>query len=937
MRPSRNAKVDRVSVRLLGACAVVLMVLLAPSAGSSRVLAAPGDGTGVFNLDGDEYFVFEGETLEVTVLREGGSTLQQDVAVTLELQGGVVDVDYPATTVTQQIIFPAGTNTSSMVARFTTFNRSRIYNTFCGDDEAEGVPNLVDDCLNTTNVVIKSVAYGTIGTHDLAPINIRGRGAPIVENIFPHSGTSTQTIRITGKNFQGVVFNGSEVLIAAVEFNPDVGPTISEVATLAIIDATHLDVNPPATLTNGTEYNVVVVATHLAAVGRSVIVPLGRFTYTAPGRPTVTYLDQRSGPTTGGTQFYITGTNFGVPGGINPPCSAAGIGVTVAGVPVSACIHNSNTRLTITTPPAPAPFTGVTNVIVTNGGGSSPPTVDNEFIYAGAPKITSISPSFGTASGGTSVTILGTGFLSPLSQVDTVRFGGTDALSFQVLSDTRIVAVSPPLNVTVDTAVQIQVIHPLTGASPNTSAATFTYTTGPVVLSLDPKSGPPQGGTTVIITGTGFALGATVSFGSTPSSFVTFESSTRLRVVSPPGSGTVPVLVSVNGRQSAATPESQFQYALPEITSITPNAGPTAGGTPVVIDGKNFTEGVLVRFGTITVASIFVSTEQIRATSPNLGIPLTVDVVVLSPGGESLKHPKAVFTYTDGPVISGLNPNFGPITGGTVVVITGSKFIAPVKVYFGDVLAPAANIDSETQITALSPANGSAGLTPIKVESAAATSPPNDFARFDYRLVLPEVVSVAPATGVSGGGEKITIMGKGFLSAACPGAVIFGTVPAPSCTVIDDTKIEAVTPVHPTGPTYVVVRTPGGESAIVENFEFVSPGGGSGGGGGGSGGGTGGGGSGGMAIPPTGSTITYALPPGWTVIVWSGPESAPLSAVLLNTGGTSLVDVVDAVFLLQADGTVVKLDPALSSLLRGRLYWFHVRGTAAAQLVVVDQ
>ena len=923
---------------LAGWIAAFIVLLLLPGERAS-VYAAEPDGTGVFSLDADEYYVFEGETLEVTVLREGGTTLQQDVAVTLELQGGVVDVDYPATTVTQQIVFPGGTNTTKMVARFTTFNRSRIFNTFCGDGEAQGVPNPANDCVDTTNVVIKSVAFGSIGPRDLAPINIRGRGAPIVENVFPHSAASTTVIRITGKNFEGVVFNGEEVLIAAIEFRPSIGPSILEAGTLVIVDATHLDVNPPATLTDGQEYDVVVVATHGTAVGRSIVVPLGKFTYTAAGRPTVTYLDHRSGPTVGGTQISVEGTNFGVPGGINPPCSAAGIGVTVAGVPVSSCIHNSNTRVTITTSPAPVNFTGVTHVVVSNGGGVSPPTVDNEFIYAGAPKITSISPSFGTASGGTVVTILGTGFLSPLSQVSTVLFGGTNATSFQVVSDTQIKAVSPPLNVAVDTPVQIQVIHPLTGGSPNTTAATFTYTTGPVVLSLSPSSGAPQGGTTVTIKGTGFAPGATVSFGGIASAFVTFESSTSLRAVSPPGSGTVTVVVSVNGRQSPATPEALFQYALPEITSITPNAGPTAGGTPVVINGKNFTEGALVRFGSITVASIFVSTEQLRATSPALGLAMTVDVAVLSPAGPSAKHPDAVFTYTDGPIISSLNPTFGPVIGGTVVVITGSEFVAPVTVYFGDIAAPAANVDSKTQVTVLSPANSANGLTPVRVETSAGVSPPNDAARFEYRLVPPEVVAVSPATGVSGGGETVTIKGKGFLGAVCPGAVMFSTIPATSCTVIDDTKIEAVTPVHPSGPTYVIVRTPGGESAIVENFEFItgSGGGGGGTGGGGSSGGGGGGGGGGTDIPASGETIVFTLPPGWTVLTWSGADGMLLSTVLANTGGMSLADSVDAVFLLNADGSVEKLNPVQGTLLRGRLYWFHVRQPSPVELVVVDQ
>jgi hypothetical protein len=56
----------------------------------------------------------------------------------------------------------------------------------------------------------------------------------------------------------------------------------------------------------------------------------------------------------------------------------------------------------------------------------------------------------------------------------------------------------------------------------------------------------------------------------------------------------------------------------PFITSIEPNSGPAAGGTVVIIRGRNFTGASAVRFGANNAAFVVDSDEQITATSPPL-------------------------------------------------------------------------------------------------------------------------------------------------------------------------------------------------------------------------------------------------------------------------------------------------------------------------------
>jgi hypothetical protein len=84
----------------------------------------------------------------------------------------------------------------------------------------------------------------------------------------------------------------------------------------------------------------------------------------------------------------------------------------------------------------------------------------------------------------------------------------------------------------------------------------------PTVTGVTPTAGPQSGGTAVIIIGSHFAVGATVSFGTTASTAVSVLSDTVLVAASPPhGAGTVDVTVSYPGHSSAVVPGAHFTYA----------------------------------------------------------------------------------------------------------------------------------------------------------------------------------------------------------------------------------------------------------------------------------------------------------------------------------------------------------------------------------------
>ena len=82
----------------------------------------------------------------------------------------------------------------------------------------------------------------------------------------------------------------------------------------------------------------------------------------------------------------------------------------------------------------------------------------------------------------------------------------------------------------------------------------------------------------------------------------------------------------------------------PSVSSVSPAAGPDAGGTEVTLSGSGFTGATAVQFGTINATSVKVnSSGSITAVAPKGSG--TVDVTVMTPVGQSAISPADQFTY----------------------------------------------------------------------------------------------------------------------------------------------------------------------------------------------------------------------------------------------------------------------------------------------------
>ena len=149
-------------------------------------------------------------------------------------------------------------------------------------------------------------------------------------------------------------------------------------------------------------------------------------------------------------------------------------------------------------------------------GGSAPPPAQVS--------VTTLFPDAGSVSGGTTVTVTGSGFGSgTLAGVD---FGGRPASHVAIVSPTELIAKAPtavqppntngqaggPANVTVS----VRSGQGLSTSRPN-AASVFDYvaTSGhsdlPSVRGLGPYGGPVSGGNRVVVYGSGFVAGGPVS------------------------------------------------------------------------------------------------------------------------------------------------------------------------------------------------------------------------------------------------------------------------------------------------------------------------------------------------------------------------------------------------------------------------------------------
>ena len=424
-----------------------------------------------------------------------------------------------------------------------------------------------------------------------------------------------------------------------------------------------------------------------------------------------------------------------------------------------------------------------------------------------APTVSSINPTSGTTAGGTAVTITGLNFRANA----TVNIGGVAATSVNVVNDTTITAVTGA-----HAAGVVDVVVTNSDATTDTLAGAFTYVSPLALTSINPASGPTAGGTTVTLTGTAFADGATVTFGGTAASSVTFVNSTTLTAVTPArAAGAVDVVVTNSDATNATLPGAFTYIAPPTISSISPTSGKTGGGTAVTITGTGFLAGATVTIGGVAATGVtVVDPATITAVTGGPAAAGIVNVVVTNTDTQSATLTGG-FTYVTPPTVTGVAPTQGPEAGGTSVTITGTGFTGGMTVTFGGTAGTVIGTDgSGTQLFATTPAHAPGAVQVVVGTSDATGALANAFTYVAAAGPAPTIASVAPTAGSTVGGTTITITGTGFLAGA---TVTVGGQAATGVSVVSGTSITAVTPAGSAGSVPVTVQNTDLQSATLAN------------------------------------------------------------------------------------------------------------------------
>ena len=523
---------------------------------------------------------------------------------------------------------------------------------------------------------------------------------------------------------EGPAAGGTVVTITGTKFVKASTVKIgSEATEVEYKSATELKAKTAATAAGKDE--VVVTSGEISSTGGP------SFTYLAA--PKVSSVSPAEGSTAGGTAIVLKGTDF-----------VAGAKVSLAGGEATSVVVVSATEITAKTPAGAA---GKDEVVVVDADGTS--SAGAGFTYITPPTVSAVSPKEGTTAGGTTVKITGTGFLKGAK----VKIGG-EATGVTVVSGTEITAKTVAQSAS-EPEVEVSV-----GGVAASASVKYKFVAPPAVTKLEPAEGSIAGGTVLKITGTGFAESASVKVGGVAATEVEYKSATELKAkTGAHAAGKAEVVVTQGEVRIAAVANGSFTFITPPtVTSISPKEGSTAGGTSVKVKGTGFLKGAKVKIGGEATSVTVVSETEITAktVAESAG---EVEVEVTEGGVAASASVK--YTFAAPPTVTKVEAAEGPAAGGTVVTITGTKFVKASTVKIGSE-ATEVEYKSATELKAKTAATA-AGKDEVVVTSGEISSTGGPV--FTY-LAAPKVSSVSPAEGSTAGGTSVVLKGTDFVSGA---------------------------------------------------------------------------------------------------------------------------------------------------------------------------
>lgn len=163
--------------------------------------------------------------------------------------------------------------------------------------------------------------------------------------------------------------------------------------------------------------------------------------------------------------------------------------------------------------------------------------------------------------------------------------------------------------------------------------------------------------------------------------------------------------------------DDEFSYILlpPRVDAFLPPVGDLAGGTTVSFHGghlQSLAGTMRVTFGGVAATVVAEDEEDLEVTVPPRAAPGKVDIRITDPDtGLYVVLHEAFEYYTPGltPTITRVWPDLGPVTGGTLIDVTGANFDPTAMVRIGGQPAEVVAYLGRTALVVAAPANPTPG------------------------------------------------------------------------------------------------------------------------------------------------------------------------------------------------------------------------------------
>lgn len=639
--------------------------------------------------------------------------------------------------------------------------------------------------------------FGTVVSYVVAAEDDRGQQAvaPSFEtpHVFTVGNVPSEPELLTLWPNEGPATGGTEVILIGHDFREGLVAFFgaNPALTLEVLSRTQARVeNPPGAP------GVVDVTVVNADGGRVTLEDA--FTYFPT--PEIFEVRPPSGPVRGGTFVEIFGARF-----------QPGSDFLFGGEPATGVTIVDEGFATAVTPPHAAGFVTVRVEHPTRGFGER----EDAYEYIPPPEVLSIEPERGPDLGGTPVTVRGR-FFRPGARLD---FDGLEALDVVFVSSTELTARTPPHPVGFSD-VRVTNTDLQSGTLPNG----FFFFGPPEIDAVVPPYASVDGGAVVRLLGANFEVATVVAFtlanGQTIVVVCSLVSDSELSCMLPAVAVAGPADVTVtnsDGRSDRLDDGITFF----ELLSVTPDRGPSPGGTNVVVRGRFLPMNTDIFFGDTRATCVWQTPQQMRCVTPPGPQNQFVDVQALPPDeGQTPAVLEDGYFYVAPPEILGVMPPDGPLRGGTFITISGRFFQMGATVTIRGVPCTGVTVVSATTITCTVPA-GAEGVAEVRVD--------NPDGQFDADPTGYEYIPIeaTPEWGLVDGNTNVILTGREF----APGATVtMGGTAMLDVTFISSSEIRVRTPSFPTaGGKQIVVDNPadppevGPDDFSVRTYQLAAP------------------------------------------------------------------------------------------------------------------